>query len=335
MGVLDTIAKVYRGLTNPVAAAVNVAGHFVSQYNQNKIADKQIAAQREENEKARAHNLMLAELQNKWNVEQWAKENEYNSPSAQMARYAAAGLNPNLIYGQSNTSAQLSGSLSSGAPASPADMSAYGRKGSPVGKALENLDPFMFEQYRGMKLDNDFKEREIEGRDLDLAFERFISNSSFDPHGIDLALQGQLSPKQRRYLLDLWRSTKDIDNVSADIKSKALDNYIKSSTLDDVVKKIQSETNISESNARYLAATFASRVMQVQQSAELSKLEKEFQANKNEWMDFDRFAPVVLKSAEILGDFVGLKNFIRALAGNKKPSFGKMQKTGENTFEWK
>lgn len=33
----------------------------------------------------------------------WNMQNEYNSPAAQMARFKAAGLNPNLIYGQTNT----------------------------------------------------------------------------------------------------------------------------------------------------------------------------------------------------------------------------------------
>lgn len=39
------------------------------------------------------------------NLEQWQLENAYNTPEAQMARYRAAGLNANLIYGQSNMSA--------------------------------------------------------------------------------------------------------------------------------------------------------------------------------------------------------------------------------------
>lgn len=34
----------------------------------------------------------------------WAMVNEYNSPQAQMQRFRDAGLNPNLIYGQSNMS---------------------------------------------------------------------------------------------------------------------------------------------------------------------------------------------------------------------------------------
>lgn len=37
----------------------------------------------------------------KYNQAQWRRENEYNSPTAQMSRLREAGLNPNLVYGQS------------------------------------------------------------------------------------------------------------------------------------------------------------------------------------------------------------------------------------------
>jgi len=36
------------------------------------------------------------------NIALWQLQNEYNMPSAQMERFKAAGLNPNLIYGQTN-----------------------------------------------------------------------------------------------------------------------------------------------------------------------------------------------------------------------------------------
>lgn len=41
--------------------------------------------------------------QNEYYEQLWHKMNEYNSPMAQMNRFKEAGLNPNLIYGQSNT----------------------------------------------------------------------------------------------------------------------------------------------------------------------------------------------------------------------------------------
>lgn len=44
-------------------------------------------------------NKELAEMAYQQNVEQWGRENAYNHPSAQMARLAEAGLNPNLVYG--------------------------------------------------------------------------------------------------------------------------------------------------------------------------------------------------------------------------------------------
>lgn len=42
---------------------------------------------------------------NRQNIAFWRMQNEYNNPSAQMQRLKAAGLNPNLIYGTSPTSA--------------------------------------------------------------------------------------------------------------------------------------------------------------------------------------------------------------------------------------
>lgn len=58
-------------------------------------------------------NRQLAEYQNAWNLEQWNRENEYNSPLKQMERYQEAGLNPNLIYGNGVSSSGNSSTLRS------------------------------------------------------------------------------------------------------------------------------------------------------------------------------------------------------------------------------
>lgn len=47
-------------------------------------------------------------IQNQYNENRWKIENEYNSPEQQMARFRAAGLNPNLIYGQGNSGGSVS-----------------------------------------------------------------------------------------------------------------------------------------------------------------------------------------------------------------------------------
>lgn len=61
---------------------------------QRRNVDKTIAANRE-----------LAEYQYSKDLEAWNRQNEYNSPAAQMARLQGAGLNPNLIYGTGATGA--------------------------------------------------------------------------------------------------------------------------------------------------------------------------------------------------------------------------------------
>lgn len=53
---------------------------------------------------ANSTNMKIARYQNAWNLEQWNRENEYNLPTAQMARLKAAGLNPNLVYGSGGAS---------------------------------------------------------------------------------------------------------------------------------------------------------------------------------------------------------------------------------------
>lgn len=45
------------------------------------------------------YNKQLSELAYKQNIEQWNRENAYNTPAQQVARLVSAGLNPNMAYG--------------------------------------------------------------------------------------------------------------------------------------------------------------------------------------------------------------------------------------------
>lgn len=67
------------------AGAISTIGDF---FSGGKSIRNQINAQKE-----------LADYQFQLNQQQWAAENEYNSPGAQMQRLKSAGLNPNLVYG--------------------------------------------------------------------------------------------------------------------------------------------------------------------------------------------------------------------------------------------
>lgn len=70
------------------------------------------------------YNKKLQDYVYSQNLEQWNRENKYNSPASQMARFNAAGLNSNLMYGEMSagaTSPEMSiGEVGTGAaPSAP------------------------------------------------------------------------------------------------------------------------------------------------------------------------------------------------------------------------
>ena len=120
-------------INGAIANTWNIASGIGSFVQKKKQLNKYINFQREENQKTRDYNLNLAKQQNQWNIDQWNRENEYNTPAAQMARYKQAGLNPDLMYGQQNLSA-ASPEMTSGEPGSPMDYSPVAN-GPTIGEA--------------------------------------------------------------------------------------------------------------------------------------------------------------------------------------------------------
>ena len=85
---------------NELANTVNQAGQLIiGAMNAANVAQSgkdNIAAV----EAANRGNMELAKYQFEQNLEQWNRQNAYNTPMAQMQRFKDAGLNPNLIFGQ-------------------------------------------------------------------------------------------------------------------------------------------------------------------------------------------------------------------------------------------
>lgn len=78
----------------------------------------------------------------------WNRQNEYNSPSAQMSRFKEAGLNPNLIYGQgsSGNATQL--------PKYSAPTVEYKYRPLELDTVMSNLGAYMDLQTRSAQVDN-------------------------------------------------------------------------------------------------------------------------------------------------------------------------------------
>lgn len=116
-----------------------------------------------------------ANAQNAQQLAFWNMQNAYNTPKAQMQRFAEAGLNPNLIYSQGNNgNAGAVGSAATGDAGSSTLSKAFsvvsavyglkGMKADLANKAAQNnlLDTqteFARQQVRQLRIDNDYLEK--------------------------------------------------------------------------------------------------------------------------------------------------------------------------------
>lgn len=121
------------------AAIASLVGNIVGNAQQNSNINAQISEQRKENALNRAWNKHMSELANRWSIEQWNRENEYNLPANVMARLRDGGVNPDLFYGNSGQNlAAASPNVTPTAASEPTDVSALGSKAT-VGDITNNV----------------------------------------------------------------------------------------------------------------------------------------------------------------------------------------------------
>lgn len=99
--------------------------------------------------------------QNAWNLEQWNRNNAYNHPAAQLQRLKAAGLNPDLMYGQN------AGGAMGNSPAP-----AQGSNPIPKQPFQMTLDPLMLAHIKNIEADtklklSDSKQKDSQTRSID------------------------------------------------------------------------------------------------------------------------------------------------------------------------
>lgn len=87
-------------------------------------------------------NKDLAEYAYSQDLAMWNRQNQYNDPAAQMARFKNAGLNPNLVYGSGSASAGNSNSM----PKYNAPTVSYDYAPPNIGGALSQYQDFKMRQ---------------------------------------------------------------------------------------------------------------------------------------------------------------------------------------------
>ena len=124
------------------------------------------------------YNREMVEQQNQYNLDMWKMQADYNSPQAQMQRFVAAGLNPNLIYGQGNN-----GNMSAPAEQLAAQVPDVQGALSKIGQAF-NIQNLMLNAQKIREAKAEAKIAEINAKreaDHYEADQQFGYDYSFDP----------------------------------------------------------------------------------------------------------------------------------------------------------
>lgn len=198
-------------------------------------------------------NERIQQKQNAWNLEMWNRNNEYNSPAAQMQRLQAAGLNPDLMYGQQSGGA--SGNSSSPAQGTnPIPKQPFQLDTSSLVQAIQN-EHLMQGQLDLLRSQKDNVDADTQGKDIDNQNKQF---------GYDLQFE-EARYRMRRMQSDIDKQTQDIQESMARVglinanviktqqeaRNLFQEYLFNQQTWDDRVKEIQSRIHVNEATARY------------------------------------------------------------------------------------
>lgn len=174
-----------------------------------------------QNELNNAHTRSNMRLQAQLNQEAIDRQNEYNSPAAQMQRFKDAGLNPDLIYGQSNEGTQ--GMVSTDAPAvsgpSPIQAAINARLAESQIKLNESAAARNFSQAGNSDAGAEFLRRRTKSQDIiDQLTE---ANAGKVRKEMDQVVQAIENMKKQGELLGLDAVRKRMENDNYEAKMKA------------------------------------------------------------------------------------------------------------------
>lgn len=114
-------------------------------------------AQNQANQSQMLYNDLQYQRQRKDALADWNMQNEYNSPKAQMARFADAGLNPNLIYGQMTNSPVVRSSDMPNAHIAPVNH---------TGALAEGMSKYFDTKLQQQQVDNLKKQNDVLTQDV-------------------------------------------------------------------------------------------------------------------------------------------------------------------------
>lgn len=170
---------------------------------------------------------------NKYNVAQWRRQNAYNDPSSQMQRLRNAGLNPNLIYGTSPTSATGNAS-----PITPGKAEPY-----QFDNPLKDVMAYANVKNTEATTDNLKEQNKV------LVQEALLKAAQTGQIGIQTSktkFDLELAEELRNTSLEAAKE--NLRSLKANAYGTELDNYVKSQTQKDQIEDIQARARLAKAN---------------------------------------------------------------------------------------
>ena len=229
-----------------ISGGASLAGNIIGAIQGNRNIDKQIAAQREENQKNRDWNKAMAELANRWSIEQWNRENEYNLPANVMARLREGGVNPDLFYGNSGQNlAASSPNVTPTAASEPVDVSALGSKAT-VGDITNNVVSQALMSAQVKKLNAETKKTGQETENLK------IEGTILSADALTRAAQNKQALEIGQSTIYVNQSIANLNNKEAELVSSKISEVAANTTL------LYEKANEVKANIRNINANTAS-----------------------------------------------------------------------------
>lgn len=186
----------------------------------------------------------------------WNKQNEYNLPSAQMERLAAAGLNPNLVYGSSATT--MSAQLSSVRPSSAELGSGIAAAGNVVAQTA-----LLKAQKANIDADTELKKQESEKKGTEIDLNRFDLANIRPAMAKRIENESELKGQE----LELFKKTFDnrvsISDSEVELKIASVRNMMWQTTKleklfgenSPVIRNLESSTELNQARVAYTKAS--------------------------------------------------------------------------------
>ena len=236
--------------TDPISAGISIAGQagltWLDYQMQKKLIQQQNEYNNQQYEKQRADNL-----------EFWKIQNEYNSPYSQMLRYKEAGLNPLLMYGNTNTSsATLQGATAPMTERPEIKMNPMDLINNLMGvMSLMSLS----EDIKGKRIENEIKDK-TKNTEIETKIQNLIN------------LRGNAEEVQEK-----------INEIKLKNENQKKQNEILNKTAENIIKKLEIEVKNEEQQNQLLE--IEKRVKEItlkKNNVEIEKIKEEIKKIKQE-----------------------------------------------------